>query len=71
MYFNHNNFIVIIICNVGSHFKRTYVDLSPHILAVCLVLTHRRPTAVNPAHPLWTGLLNPQPYNSVVPYESL
>ena len=37
--------------------------------ATCL--THWRPTALNPAHPLWTGLLNPQPYNSVVPYESL
>jgi len=34
-------------------------------------LTHCRPTAVNTAHTTWTGHLNSQPYNSVVPYESL
>jgi len=40
VFFNHYNFIVIIICNVGSHsthFECTYVDMSVHFLAICLV----------------------------------
>ena len=40
VFFNHYNLIVIIICNVGfhgTHFECTYVDMSLHFLAVCLV----------------------------------
>ena len=41
VYFNHYDFIAIIICKVGSHsthFECTYADVSLHFLAACLVL---------------------------------
>ena len=40
-FFNHYNFIVIIISNAGSHsthYDCTYVDISLHFLTVCLEL---------------------------------
>jgi len=63
----HNVAIGIVVCYARVCFKGSRSD----DLKFFRFLNTLGPTAVNTAHPPWTGHLNSQPYNSVVPYESL
>ena len=57
-----------VVCTVVSTFSLSYSRIILPSLWPSLSLTHWHLTAVNTAHLTWTGHLNAQPYNSVVPY---